>query len=305
MKDTIIIRREQSGLEIHSGGKTLAIDIGTLTPAETVKAMVAPDAILVSHKHADHLGLDHLKILGAPIVAPGDVVELLHDGANATAIRAGQTLDVAGFTVTAIEADHGPKLSAPIENIGFGRRLEDGLGTGPGFCLQSDVRIGKGAGDIVREAELAFADHDDLARSQFGIAHDLPVVEQCAVPAAQIPHQNRIGPAGQPAVPAADVVGGQADLAVFVTADENFRFRQHKFPASVFSGLNDEIGHAGGRNLVSGQGRTGWPVRTGIGRNSLHCEDRIQPVESRPSRAAVLSLEFPNTGADAAREQSG
>lgn len=118
MKDTII-RREQSGLEIHSDGKTLAIDIGTLTPAETVKAMVAPDATLVSHKHGDHLSVDHLKTLGAPILAPGDVVELLHDGANATAIRAGQTLDVAGFTVTAVEADHGPKLSAPIQNFGF------------------------------------------------------------------------------------------------------------------------------------------------------------------------------------------
>ncbi len=114
-----ITRHEQSGLRIQSEGKTLVVDVGGLTPAETVKAMVAPDAILVSHKHGDHCCLDHLKTLDAPIVAPGDVLEMLHQGAVATAIRAGQTLEVAGFTVTALDADHGPKLSTPIENFGF------------------------------------------------------------------------------------------------------------------------------------------------------------------------------------------
>ena len=119
MTNDTIIRFEQSGLLIASASKKLAIDIGTLTPTETVKAMAPPDAVLISHKHGDHFDLDHMKTLGSPIVAPGDVLELLHDGANATAIQAGQTLDVARFTVTAVDVDHGPKLSVPIENLGF------------------------------------------------------------------------------------------------------------------------------------------------------------------------------------------
>ena len=96
------IRHEQSGLEIHSRGKTLAIDIGTMTPADTVKAMAAPDAILVSHKHSDHLGLDHLKALGSPIVAPGDVLELLHDGCP---LRATAPLIIEAAAVAVAEAD--------------------------------------------------------------------------------------------------------------------------------------------------------------------------------------------------------
>ena len=119
MTTDTISRFEQSGLSISSAGKKLTIDIGTLTPTETVKAMAPPDAVLVSHKHGDHFDLEHLKTLGSLIVAPGDVFELLHDGANATTIHAGQTLDVASFTVTAVEVDHGPKLSVPIENLGF------------------------------------------------------------------------------------------------------------------------------------------------------------------------------------------
>lgn len=114
-----ITRHEQSGLLIRSRGKTLAIDIGKLTSAETVKGMSKPDAAIVSHQHGDHLCPDNLQALDAPIFAAADVLPLLHDGAVVTAIRPGKTMDVAGFTVTAHEVDHGPKLSAPIENLGF------------------------------------------------------------------------------------------------------------------------------------------------------------------------------------------
>ena len=119
MKYDTITRAEQSGVLIASADKNLAIDIGTMTPAETVKAMARPDAVLISHKHGDHFDFDHIKTFGSPIVAPGDVLKLLDDEAVATSIHAGQTMDVASFTVTAVEVDHGPKLSVPIENLGF------------------------------------------------------------------------------------------------------------------------------------------------------------------------------------------
>ena len=144
-----ITRYEQSGLLIRSGGKTLAVDIGKLTSARAVKAMPKPDALLVSHKHPDHFCPDHLQTLGAPIFAPEDVLALLHEGAEATAIRPGEPIDVAGFTVTAFEVDHGPKLSAPIENFGYIIRFPNGRR----LCFAGDIaRQGTpltGAFDIV------------------------------------------------------------------------------------------------------------------------------------------------------------
>jgi L-ascorbate metabolism protein UlaG (beta-lactamase superfamily) len=195
-----IIRHEQSGLEIHSRGKTLAIDIGTMTPADTVKAMAAPDAILVSHKHSDHLGLDHLKALGSPIVAPGDVLELLHDSASATAIRAGQTLDVAGFAVTAVEADHGPKLSAPIENFGFIIKFPAG-----GHTLYF-------AGDIARPGTPPAGKFDIVVLPVGGAGFVFDPAEAVAY-LEQIGHRGRVIPVHNSGPCDPDAIARFADLA--------------------------------------------------------------------------------------------
>ena len=195
-----IIRREQSGLEIHSRGKTLAIDIGTMTSTDTVNAMTAPDAILVSHKHGDHLGLDHLKALGSPIVAPGDVLALLHDGARATAIRAGQTLEVADFMVTAVEADHGPKLSAPIENLGFVIRFPSG---GPTLYF---------AGDIARPGTPPEGTFDIVVLPVGGAGFVFDPAEAVAY-LEQIGHRGRVIPVHNSGPCDPDAIARFADLA--------------------------------------------------------------------------------------------
>ena len=121
-----LTRREQSALLIEAGGKTLAIDIGTLTPAEELGRLPKVDVALVSHLHPDHFAPDHLRVLGAPVFGPSDVVSRLHDGMTATVLIPGKTADAAGYAVTPVVADHGPRLSAPIENLGFVIRCPGG-----------------------------------------------------------------------------------------------------------------------------------------------------------------------------------
>lgn len=116
---TSITRHEQSALMIRAEDKTLAIDFGTLTPAERLALLPTPDATLVSHQHGDHFSPDHLHAFGAPVFGPQDAVSQLQGDMTTTVLRAGETVDVAGFTVAPIEVDHGPKLSVPIENLGF------------------------------------------------------------------------------------------------------------------------------------------------------------------------------------------
>ncbi|MBP2560091.1 L-ascorbate metabolism protein UlaG (beta-lactamase superfamily) [Neorhizobium galegae] len=124
--NTTITRYEQSGITIQSRDKMLAIDIGKLTPAETVAGMPKPHASLVSHRHADHFCPEHLRVLGAPTLAPGDVLPLVGEGQVATELQPGRAATIAGYTITALEADHGPNLSAPIQNLGFIIRSPDG-----------------------------------------------------------------------------------------------------------------------------------------------------------------------------------
>jgi L-ascorbate metabolism protein UlaG (beta-lactamase superfamily) len=121
-----ITRHEQSALMIKAGDKNLAIDFGTLTPTERLAHLPKPNATLVSHQHGDHFASEHLRAFGAPVFGPQDVISQLPEDLTTTVLRAGETLDVAGFTVTPIEVDHGPKLSVPIENLGFVIDCPDG-----------------------------------------------------------------------------------------------------------------------------------------------------------------------------------
>ena len=116
----------QSGFLIGSEGRHLLVDPylsdsltakyeGTDTPHVRLTArVVAPerlafvDVVLSTHGHTDHLDAETLQAIGAPVVAPTGIVELARErsGGEVTGISEGETVEVGGFRVTAVPAEH-------------------------------------------------------------------------------------------------------------------------------------------------------------------------------------------------------
>lgn len=116
----------QSGFLIGSDGRHLVVDPylsdsltakyqGTETPHVRMHPrVVAPeqlafaDVVLSTHGHTDHLDAETLRAIGAPLVAPARIVELARErsGGEVTPIAEGETVEVAGFRVTAVPAEH-------------------------------------------------------------------------------------------------------------------------------------------------------------------------------------------------------
>ncbi|MFA6116362.1 MAG: MBL fold metallo-hydrolase [Sphingomonas sp.] len=100
-------------------GGAIAVDLGYEVPAETV-AGLSVEAVLTSHLHPDHFHRPHLDALEVPLFCPEDVAEAIGSPPfRVTKITAGVEFDVAGFSVTPFASDHGPHLSAAIDNLGF------------------------------------------------------------------------------------------------------------------------------------------------------------------------------------------
>lgn len=87
--------------------------IGSLVPDRTM-------ACVCTHQHPDHFDRAKLIAIGAPVYAPGDTINLL-DGAGlkTTRLRLSKPVHIGDVKVTTVPADHGPKLSKPIENVGL------------------------------------------------------------------------------------------------------------------------------------------------------------------------------------------
>lgn len=113
------IRYEHVAFVFEAGGQRLGLDFGAFTSAETLNGLPKLDAVLVSHRHGDHFSEANLRTLGAPVSAPSDVVALLNDGVEAHTLRLGESNLVARFKVTPTQADHGPRVTNPVENYGF------------------------------------------------------------------------------------------------------------------------------------------------------------------------------------------
>lgn len=124
-----IQRYEHVALKIETtAGQSLAVDFGCFSPPESVRAAGRVDGVLISHRHPDHFHLEHLKVFSAPVFAPVDVTNQIKAAIPTTVFELGQRFVAAGVTVTPIAADHGPHISAPVENFGFifeadGRRV--------------------------------------------------------------------------------------------------------------------------------------------------------------------------------------
>jgi L-ascorbate metabolism protein UlaG (beta-lactamase superfamily) len=116
----------QSGFLIGHDGRHLLVDPylsdsltakyeGTETPHVRMHPrVVAPeqlafvDVVLSTHGHTDHLDGETLRAIGVPVVAPARIVELARDrsGGDVTPIAEGETVEVAGFRVQAVPAEH-------------------------------------------------------------------------------------------------------------------------------------------------------------------------------------------------------
>jgi L-ascorbate metabolism protein UlaG (beta-lactamase superfamily) len=116
----------QSGFLLKRGGRFLLVDpylsdsltakyAETETPhVRMTRRIVAPkrlgfvDVVLSTHGHTDHLDPETLPHVGGTLVAPSGIAALARarSGREPVTVSEGETVDVAGFSITAVPARH-------------------------------------------------------------------------------------------------------------------------------------------------------------------------------------------------------
>lgn len=119
-----LIKFDQSGVILETEkGFRLAIDIGNKTPIEKLIGITV-DAVLISHIHGDHFSIDQIKALTPKkLYINHECKETLGEEQvpfEIADIQAGDTIAIDDISVNIFNVDHGPNVSAPIEeNFGF------------------------------------------------------------------------------------------------------------------------------------------------------------------------------------------
>ena len=107
-------------VRLEKDGKVLLVDPGTFSEDA---AFERADAILVTHEHPDHLDVERISSLDAPVYTNAGVAAQLGAlGDRVHIVADGQSFDAAGFAVCAYGKDHAvilPELGVPCENVGF------------------------------------------------------------------------------------------------------------------------------------------------------------------------------------------
>ena len=128
-----------------SGSRTVYVDPWKLSPGQPVA-----DVILITHDHFDHFDKDDIKALSGPetvVVGPARVTSQLPDERVVT-VRPGDTVDVNGVSVTAVEAYNTNKFREPGE-------VFHPKGLGVGYVFEMDGRSIYHAGDTDSIPEMA------------------------------------------------------------------------------------------------------------------------------------------------------
>ncbi len=113
---------------IEENGKRLLIDPGNFSFAEGFLKPedIGPvDVIVYTHSHPDHYYPEALKVLlalnGATIIIANHEIGALlkHEGTQSHLMSAGERCEVAGFTIEAFAAPHGPVPVEPPLNLAY------------------------------------------------------------------------------------------------------------------------------------------------------------------------------------------
>ena len=139
-----ITKYEQSGfiLETEKGFR-LAFDIAKMTPLEKLDGVPPVDLFVVSHIHGDHFSPEHIaKLAPKTVILPRECYDILSPDENrmitagmfiadenmraVPGLNSNLIISNDGFVfendqvaVTFFHVDHGPNVSAPVDNYGF------------------------------------------------------------------------------------------------------------------------------------------------------------------------------------------
>jgi L-ascorbate metabolism protein UlaG (beta-lactamase superfamily) len=120
MKNIAVQKLEHAALLIEYDGRRIAIDPGSMTGPASRAKLRGVDAVLLTHKHADHFDPSVLREIGAPVFAPSEVAALaITSGLAATPLALGRRAIIAGMSIVPVAANHGPAVTKPVENYGF------------------------------------------------------------------------------------------------------------------------------------------------------------------------------------------
>jgi L-ascorbate metabolism protein UlaG (beta-lactamase superfamily) len=116
-----------------------------------------PDAVLLSHRHSDHLDRRSLQALGSGlrVLAPPDAASRVAGWGDydVTPVDAGDTVEVDGVTVTATRAEHGragPRSREPVQAVGYVIR-----GEGAEVYFAGDTDLFPGMADLAGSIDVA------------------------------------------------------------------------------------------------------------------------------------------------------
>ena len=125
-----LTKYEQSGFILETKkGSRLAFDIGNKTPIEKLDNVKSIDAFLVSHIHGDHFSIPHIKKLSPKnLYLNHECLEAIGEenlSTQITKVKTGDSFLIDEIKVSYFTVDHGPNISAPVENLGFLLEVEN------------------------------------------------------------------------------------------------------------------------------------------------------------------------------------
>lgn len=171
-----VVRFPQSCLVVEVDGARVAIDPGTFVTARFGLDDLGPlDAVLYTHRHADHLDVglvDGLLERGVELYGNADVVELL-GAARCTLVEDGQAVQVAGVDVLPRDLPHAVMVDGSPGPPNTGFLLDDTL-FHPGDGVELSGLSARVAAVPIAGPSISFREAYRLVQD-LGAAHVIPI----------------------------------------------------------------------------------------------------------------------------------